>query len=128
LADYPPALPPPVRQGLRRPSDPCGRTTPEKLSFYKSEELAAFLPPRIPRFRPGDKPPGLDGWTLTELRGFGECTELWKGEDPAQGEGSPAALKFVTDPDSRDRVKANTALFTKVFELNNISGLLPLRS
>jgi formylglycine-generating enzyme required for sulfatase activity len=128
LASYLRALPPSVRQVLRRPSDPQGMTAPDKLTLYKPEELAAFLPPRIPRFRPGDKPAGLEGWTLTELRGFGQCSETWRGEDPAQGDASPAALKFVTDPEIRDRVKGNAALFTKVFELNHVAGVLPLRS
>ena len=71
LADYLRALPATVRQSLRRPSDPSGQTAPEMLTLYKAEELAVFLPPRLPRFQPGDKPAGLDGWTLTELRGFG---------------------------------------------------------
>jgi len=128
LADYLRALPAAVRQSLRRPSDPRGQTTPEQLTLYKADDLAAFLPPRIPRFRPGDKPAGLDGWTLTELRGFGQCSETWRAEDPAQGEASPAAIKFVTDPEMRDRVKASTVLFKQVFELNAVAGILPLRS
>jgi formylglycine-generating enzyme required for sulfatase activity len=128
LADYLRALPATVRQVLRRPSDPTGQSAPEQLALYRSEELAVFLPPRIPRFRPGDKPAGLDGWTLTELRGFGACTETWRAEDPAQGDASPATLKFVTDPETRDRVKANAPLFTQAFGLNSVPGILPLRS
>jgi formylglycine-generating enzyme required for sulfatase activity len=128
LADYLRALPVTVRQLLRRPSDPDGRTAPEKLTFYKPEEFAVFLPPRIPRFRPGDKPAGLDNWTLTELRGLGQNSEVWRGEDADQPDASPAALKFVIDPESRDRVKAGTQLFTAVFNLNDVAGVLPLRS
>jgi formylglycine-generating enzyme required for sulfatase activity len=128
LAAYLRGLPPTVRQAFRRPSDPNGHTAPDKLVFYKAEEMAVFLPPRIPRFRLGDKPPGLDGWTLTELRGLGQCSETWRGEDPGQPDLSPAALKFVTDPEARDRVKEGAALFTKVFELNHVAGVLPLRS
>jgi serine/threonine protein kinase len=82
----------------------------------------------LPKFRAGMKPPGLDNWTLTELRGLGECSEVWKGEDPNQPDHSPAALKFAIDPESRDRVKAGTELFTKVFELNHVAGILPLHS
>ena len=78
LAAYMRALPPAVRQVLRRPSDPRGLTTPEQLAIYKAEDLAAYLPPRIPRFRPGDKPAGLDGWVLTELSGFAQCSETWQ--------------------------------------------------
>jgi formylglycine-generating enzyme required for sulfatase activity len=128
LTDYLRALPATARQQLRRPSDPTGQSVPEKFTMYKPEELGVFLPPRLPRFRPGDKPAGLDGWTLTELRGMGPCTEVWKAEDPAQGEHSPATLKFVTDPDVRDRVKESAALFTQAFKLNTLAGILPLRS
>ncbi|MDB5308868.1 MAG: pkn1 8 [Gemmataceae bacterium] len=128
LADYLRAFPPTARQVLRRPSDPEGRTTPEKMSFYKADEFLPFLPPRPPRFRPGDKPEGLDGWVLTELRGLGECSEVWRGEDPARPDESPAALKFAIDPETRDRVKGGTELFTNVFPLNEVPGILPLRS
>ena len=128
LSDYLRAVPPTIRQAFRRPSDPEGLTAPEKLAFYKAEELLVYLPPRVPKFRAGTKPPGLDNWTLTELRGLGECSEVWKGEDPTQPEHSPAALKFAIDPESRDRVKAGTELFTQVFELNKVAGILPLRS
>jgi formylglycine-generating enzyme required for sulfatase activity len=125
LADYMRAFPPTVRQLLRRPSEPDGRTLPEKFTFYKAEDLGVFLPPRIPKFRPGDK---LENWTLTELRGLAQCSEVWKVEDPAQGEHSPAAIKFVTDSEAAEKVKTGAALFTKVFELNGIPGILPLRS
>jgi len=128
LTAYMLALPPTIRQALRRPSDPAGHTVPEKFTFFKSEDLGVFLPPRLPRFRPGDKPEGLDGWTLTELRGLGHCSEVWEAEDPGQGTHSPAAIKFITDPEAVTRVQASTALFTKTFELNDIPGILPLRS
>ena len=123
--DYMRALPAMVRQGLRRPTDPDGHTASEKLTFYKPEELAVFLPPRLPRFRPGDQ---LDGWTLTELRGMGQCAEVWRGEDLKQADHSPAALKFVTDNELKESVKGSAPLFTKIFELNSIPGILPLRS
>ena len=127
LADYLRALPVTVRQILRRPSDPAGETVPDALAFYKPEEFAVFLPPRLPRFHVGDRPPGLDNWTLTALRGLGQNSEVWRGEDSAQPN-APAALKFVIDAEACDRVKAGTTLFTQVFELNEIAGILPLRS
>ncbi|VTR91206.1 serine threonine protein kinase : Serine/threonine protein kinase OS=Isosphaera pallida (strain ATCC 43644 / DSM 9630 / IS1B) GN=Isop_2136 PE=3 SV=1: Pkinase: FGE-sulfatase [Gemmata massiliana] len=127
LADYLRALPVSVRQSLRRPSDAEGHTVPEQFELLKSEEFAVFLPPRIPRFRPGDKPTGLDDWTLTELRGLGQNSEVWRGEDPNQSDARPVALKFVIDSESCERVKANTDLFTDVFDLNDVSGVLPLR-
>jgi formylglycine-generating enzyme required for sulfatase activity len=128
LADYLRAFPVTMRQVLRRPSDPEGKTVPEQFVLNKPEDLAVFLPPRIPRFRPGDKPAKLDGWALTELRGLGQNTEVWRGEDAAQPDLGAAALKFVTDPEATDRIKTGTALFTQVFELNDVAGVLPLRS
>jgi formylglycine-generating enzyme required for sulfatase activity len=128
LADYFRGLPPTVRQNLRRPTDPDGTTVPDGLAFHRPEDFLPFLPPRPPRFRPGDRPPGLDNWTLTELRGLGECSEVWKGEDPDRPDDSPAALKFAIDPETRTRVAGGTELFRKVFTLNEIPGVLPLRS
>ncbi len=128
LISYLRAFPVTVRQILRRPSNADGTSVPEKLTLAKPEEFAVFLPPRIPRFRPGDKPPGLDNWTLVSLRGLGQNSEVWRGEDPTQPHLSPAALKFVIDTESQERVKANTELFTQVFDLNDIPGILPLRS
>src|SRR5207253_4632411 len=118
------AFPATIRQVFRRPSDPSGTTAPEKLTFYKPEELLPFLPPRISKLRPGDHIPGLDNWTLAELRGMGECSIVWRGEDAAQPEHSPAALKFAIDPEIRDRVKDGAELFRKVFDLNNVPGIL----
>ena len=101
LADYLRALPATVRQALRRPSDPNGQTSLRRSSpFTRAKSLAPYLPPRIPRFRPGDKPPGLDGWTLTELRGFGQCSETWRGEDPTQPE-QLARLRSSSSPTPR---------------------------
>ncbi len=128
LADYLRALPVTVRQILRRPSDADGLTVPEKFVFYKPEEFGAFLPPRLPRFKPGTKPAGLDNWTLTELRGLGQNSEVWRGEDEADPDNSPAALKFVIDKESQERVTSNTELFTRVFDLNDTAGVLPLRA
>lgn len=128
LADYLRALPVTVRQILRRPSDADGKTVPENFTLYKPEEFAVFLPPRAPRFRPGDKPAGLDNWTLTELRGLGQNSEVWRGEDDEQPDAPAAALKFVIDKESRERVTSNTELFTRVFDLNDQAGVLPLRA
>ncbi len=128
LADYLRAFPAAVRLVFRRPSDPEGHTAPENMTFYKADEFLPFLPPRAPRFKPGDQPPGLDGWTLVELRGLGECSEVWRGEDPNRPDDSPAALKFAIDPETRERVMHAPELFKKTFELNAIAGVLPLRS
>jgi formylglycine-generating enzyme required for sulfatase activity len=128
LVDYLIFLPACIRQVLRRPSDANGLTAPDRVEFYKPEELLVFLPPRTPRFRPGQKPAGLGNWTLTELRGLGECSEVWLAEDRDHPDEPPAALKFATDPESKDRLKDGQDLFKAVFELNDVSGVVPLRS
>lgn len=129
LREYLSYMPVMIRSVFRRPSDPTGRTPPEKLDFYKPEQLLLFLPPRLPRFKPGDTPSGLDNWKLVELRGLGECSEVWIGEDPSQPPGhSPAALKFAIDEETKERISANQELFLKVFDLNDIHGVVPLRS
>ena len=128
LTCYLRAFPATVRQVFRRPSDPEGRTAPEQLTLYKPEDLALFLPPRLPRFTPGAKPAGLDGWTLTRLLGFGPFSEVWEAEDPDQGEDSPAAIKFVIDPEAGDKVSQSAELFRRAFDLNGLPGILPLRS
>src|SRR5262245_23964211 len=128
LVDYLQFLPACVRQVLRRPSDPLGRTAPDRVEFYKPDELIVFLPPRTPKFRPGQTPPGIGNWVLTELRGLGECTEVWVAKNADQPDDPPAALKFATDAESKDRMKAGQDLFHAVFELNDVSGVVPLRT
>jgi formylglycine-generating enzyme required for sulfatase activity len=128
LAEYLSHVPVMIRSVFRRPSDPTGRTPPEKLEFYKPEQLLLFLPPRMPRFKVGDAPAGLDNWKLVELRGIGECSEVWVAEDPALPDHSPAALKFAIDPETKERMAASQDLFVKAFELNEINGVVPLRS
>src|SRR5262249_47962126 len=60
-----------VRQALRRPGDPTGTTSLPGLVVQKSEDLLPFLPTRLPRFRPGDRPAGIGDWQLEELLGMG---------------------------------------------------------
>lgn len=128
LIDYLTGWPAAIRQVLRRPSDPSGKTAPEGIQFYKPEDILLFLPSRTPRFKVGDRIPGLDDWELTEFRGLGECTEVWIGMSPSQPEHSPAALKFTTDPEAAAQVKAHPEIFQQVFDLNDQAGVVPLRN
>ncbi len=128
LRDYLRALPATVRQLLRRPTDVRGLTVPEEFRLQKPEELAALLPPRIPRYRPGDQPPELEGWKLVELRGFGECSETWLAEKPDSPTPAQAIVKFAVDKESAERIRQSEAIFKKVFELNSIPGVVPLNA
>ena len=128
LKDYLSSWPAMARQVLRRPSDPKGHRPPEGVQFYKPDDLLMFLPARLPLFRAGVTPAHLEDWKLTSFRGIGECSEVWAGESASHPELSPAALKFVTDPQSAAQVVARKDLFVKVFELNDIPGVVPLRA
>jgi formylglycine-generating enzyme required for sulfatase activity len=127
LIEYLKVWPATVRQVLRRPSDPTGRSAPDGLQFYKPDDILMFLPPRVARFQPGAEPAGLDDWRLTELRGMGECCEVWVAADENRPD-RVAALKFATDPSAAEQVAAGAALFQKVFELNDLAGVVPLRT
>ncbi len=128
LRDYLLHFPLSIQQMFRRPSDPEGKTAPDKLEIYKPEQLLLYLPPRRARFRAGDEPAGLDNWQLVELRGLGECSEVWLGRDKVNAEVQPACLKFAIDEESSKRMVANQSLFVRVFQLNEISGIVPLQS
>jgi len=117
-----------VRQVLRRPSDPKGHRPPEGVQFYKPDDLLMFLPARLPLFRAGANPPHLDDWTLSSFRGIGECSEVWAGESAKRPDLSPGALKFITDPQTAAQLVANQDLLVKVFELNDVPGIVPLRA
>lgn len=128
LLDYMVHLPATVRQMFRRPSDPTGRTGADKLEFYKPEQLLSYLPPRRSHFRTGTTPDHLDNWKLVELRGLGECSEVWIGEDTSDAAAAPAALKFAIDSETAARIRSNQDLFLKVFNLNEVNGIVPLRA
>jgi formylglycine-generating enzyme required for sulfatase activity len=128
LIDYLAGWPASVRQALRRPSDPAGKSAPDALQFYKPDDLLLFLPPRPPRFKCKARPANLDGWELAELRGLGECSEVWLGRHENQREAAGVCLKFATDLETADRVLAQKDLFVKAFELNDTAGVVPLRA
>ena len=45
-----------IRRSLRRPSDPSGTTVPANRAPRKPADLLPFLPSKLPRFKPGDRP------------------------------------------------------------------------
>src|SRR4051794_17989524 len=59
LVSYLEQVPAAIRQSLKRPADPSGRSVPVSFSVRKPEDLLQFLPVRLPRFRPGDRPSGI---------------------------------------------------------------------
>ena len=120
-------LPLTVRQALRRPSDPHGRT-PRNNSFSSSRKSSRFS------FRPGFRVPprrqaaGLDSWTLTELRGWARLRSLARRGRRAT-EILPGRAQVHHRPrDPRPDQGQHRDSSQQVFSLNSVAGILPLRS
>jgi serine/threonine protein kinase len=115
LTAYLSQVPAAIRQSQRRPADPSGHTLASGLSLQKADDLLALLPARPPRFRPGDRPPGIGDWELQELLGVGGFGEVWKARNPHLAE--PVALKFCLDPAAAKVLRNEAALLGRVMTL-----------
>jgi hypothetical protein len=51
-------IPAAVQQSLKRSADPSGRSVPATFALNSPDDVLKLLPPRPPRFRPGDPLPG----------------------------------------------------------------------
>jgi serine/threonine protein kinase len=87
-----------VRRSFRSPSDPTGTTMPVGVTLRSAGDLASLLPPRLPRFRPGDRPVPWMDLEIVELLGVGGHGEVWKARNPELPHAKPVALKFCIDP------------------------------
>jgi serine/threonine protein kinase len=127
LAVYLAGVPAAIRQSLRRPADPAGRSVPITFSLKRAEDLLQFLPRRLPRFAPGDRPPGLGDWELVELLGVGGFGEVWKARHVYFDGIAPVALKFCLDPQARDRLLRHEAMvLNQVMRQGRHPGIVPL--
>jgi hypothetical protein len=59
LVSYLSQVPDTVRQSLKRPAEPTGRTVPPAFAMERAEQLVPMLPTRLPRFKAGDRPAGV---------------------------------------------------------------------
>ena len=127
LENYLTQVPQALRQSLRRPEDPSGKTVGAR--FDESPELIAqMLPQRLPRFQASDKPDCLRGeWVLEELLGTGGFGEVWKARH-ADFDGTVAAIKFCLDPTAQDRLlKHEGQLSSQVMRQGSHPGIVPLQ-
>ena len=87
----------------------------------------AILPPRLPRFKRGDRPlPGVD-WELEELLGVGGFGEVWKARNPHFDGIAPVALKFCLDPAAKEQLlKHEAKIINHVMQAGKHEGIVPL--
>jgi formylglycine-generating enzyme required for sulfatase activity len=126
VAGYLSLLPSVIRQSLRRPEDPSGKSVPRTLSLRRPEDMIPFLPPRVPRFKPGDHPlPGVD-LVLVKMLGAGGFGEVWEARNPHLPGNDPVALKFCLDPTAARVLRNEVAILARVMKQGRHPGIVPL--
>ena len=128
LVDYLELLPELVRQALRRPGDPDGVSVPEQFARPPGRRLAPVPPGPAAQLPPRRLPERDRQLADRGAARLGPYAEVWDGYDDQQPELSPACLKFVTDPKSRDAFQRHIPHLKQVLDLEVINGLIPLRS
>jgi serine/threonine protein kinase len=123
LVRYLSQVPSVVRQTLKRPSDPTGKTVPSSFTLKKPEQVLTLLPQRLPTLKAGDR---IANWELVELLGAGGFGEVWLARHPSL-HGLTAALKFCLDPAAASTLRHEAALLDRVMQQGKHPGIVPLR-
>ncbi|HKB37821.1 MAG TPA: serine/threonine-protein kinase, partial [Gemmataceae bacterium] len=123
LAAYLTQVPASIRRSLRQPVSGF-REFSLILSIQKPDDLLPLLPPRMPRFKPGDRPPGVGDWELVELLGLGGFGEVWKAQNAFFDE--PVALKFCLDEQAARVLRNEAAVLRRVMKQGRHPGIVAL--
>jgi len=104
--EYLKLIPARIRATFSRQEDRTGTTVPANWAASRPEDIAAFLPTRLPMFKEGDTPPEAPRWVLVERLAIGGFGEVWKARSKTM-QNSFSAFKFCLDPASQKSIFAN---------------------